>query len=491
MQVFISYASENQEKANQVCDYLESHGKRCWIAPRNVQAGFVYGEEIIKGIENSDAFVLLYDAAANASQHVLREVERAVSKSLPMVVYRLERTKPSKAMEYFLLSTQWMNAEEDTEVSLEKLNSTLSKLAEEKETDGKLPDAQAEKTIEAAEAKEEAVGEKTVHNKKNGIKFATSVIVLVLLVVAVIVCVALAMGDEKPENTPTLTPDGTQESTEVPEPTAVPDEKKEVELQTGDYVSFGKYVPGGEAAKDGEGEIEWQVVEAGENGIVLVSTRILAIRPFDCAESGKFDRDNNGEVYDWDKLFDYTPTQMEEFRGSNQWETSDLRTWLNSNGIVHYPGKVPQNAATDEYGNAYGAEAGFLTDFSVKEISLIANSGYGVYLLTAEEAIRYAGEGTLRLETTPTDAAIAADETSWYQNYKEAGATDYIWATSTAADGSACDIYYVNITLVEKVFNTMYAASSGFGVRPAIRIFPKNVEWEGNGSRQEPYRIAQ
>lgn len=498
MQVFISYASENQETANQVCSYLESHGKKCWIAPRDVPTGFNYGEEIIKGIEQSDAFVLLYDACANTSQHVLREVERAVSKSLPMVVYRLDDTEPSKAMEYFLLSTQWMDGDEDTEVSLEKLNSALTKLIKEKETDGKSPEAWVEKAIEELEVKEKAVGEKTVHSKKTGIRFAASVIVLVLLVVTVIVCVVLVTGNEKPEKTPMRTPIDTQENTEPTkdvEPTTVPDEKKQVELKTGDYVSFGKYVPGGEAAKDGEGEIEWQVVEAGESGIVLVSTRILAIRPYDCAESGKFDRDNNGEVYDRNKKDSYTPMQMQEFRGSNQWETSDLRTWLNSNGIVHYPEKVPQNAATDEYGNAYGAEAGFLTDFSVKEISLIANSGYGVYLLTIEDVVRYAEEGTLRLETTPTEAAIAADETSWYQNYKskEDGVSDYIWATSTVVSGSACEIYYVDVYSGpdKNVFNAMYAAASGFGVRPAIRIFPKNVEWEGDGSRQEPYRIAQ
>lgn len=281
------------------------------------------------------------------------------------------------------------------------------------------------------------------------------------------------------------------QATEAPEPTEALYKGQKAELKTGDYISFGCYVPGSEAEKTENGEIEWQVVEAGEDGVVLVSTRILAIRPFDCAESGKFDEDSNGVIYDWDTPELYTPLQMMEFRGSNHWESSDLCTWLNACGAVQYPGKTPQNAATDEQGNAYGEEEGFLTEFRQEELSLIEASGNGVFLLTAEQALQYAEAGTLRLETTPTDAAIAADETSWYTRYRDAGAADYIWATATAAVGSACEIYYVNTTLAEKVFNTMYAAAAGFGVRPALRLYPAEVAWMGDGSRENPYRLAE
>ncbi|MBQ9766837.1 MAG: toll/interleukin-1 receptor domain-containing protein [Lachnospiraceae bacterium] len=485
MQIFISYASENQAVAEQVCAYLEAQGKQCWIAPRDVPAGFHYGEEIIKGIENSDAFVLLYDAAANASQHVLREVERAVSKALPMVVYRLDDTPPSKSLEYFLLSTQWMDAKEDTERSLTQLNEALTRLLAKKEDSKEWIEA----AIEAEEARNAAQDGEVKLDKP--VKLSLVLIAIVVLAIALGGLFFAMKNSGNTEEIPTPTPIAKiTEAVATEAPTEAPAVAQKAELRTGDYISLGSYVPGGEAAEEGEGEIEWQVVEAGESGVVLVSTRILSIRPFDCAESGKFDTDNNGVVYDWDTPEIYTPLQMMEFRGSNHWESSDLCTWLNTNGVVQYPGKVPQNAATDEYGNAYGTEAGFLTDFRKEEISLIANSGYGVFLLTAEQALQYAEAGTMRLETTPTDAAIAADETTWYANYKDAGATDYIWATSTAAEGSACEIYYVNTTLAEKVFNTMYAAAAGFGVRPAIRIFPEDVLWEGDGSRQNPYRLA-
>jgi len=51
-------------------------------------------------------------------------------------------------------------------------------------------------------------------------------------------------------------------------------------------------------------------------------------------------------------------------------------------------------------------------------------------------------------------------------------------------------MYYVNISLAEDAFATKYAAASGFGIRPAIRIFPAEENWAGDGSRQNPYRMA-
>ncbi len=470
MRIFISYASVQRELAMQICSFLEAQGKQCWIAPRDVPPGTNYGEEIIKGLDECDGVLLVYDKAANESQHVLREVERAVSKSLPIVVYRVEDVMPTKAMEYFLYSIQWLDAKEGGEVSLQEIDRALN-------------DRVADAT-EKKKAAEKETAEPAPEKKKWLLPVAAAAVVL-LLGIAV---TALNFGERKKE-TEEPTPTTTVAATKQPDPTEAV--VKNTEFRTGDYVSFGSYIPGGENATAGNGEIEWQVVEVADGSIVLVSTRILAIRPYDCAESGVYNQDNAGEVYDRNKAAEYTPQQMMEFRGSNQWETSDLCCWLNGVGVVQYPGKVPQNRATDEHGNAYGAEAGFLTDFTKKEQEMVKNSGFGVFLLTTEQAVKYAGEGTLRLETTPTEAAIAADETSWYKSYKASGATNYIWATSTAVDGSACKIYHVNTTLSEEVFGTLSAASAGFGVRPAIRIFPEGVAFTGDGSRQAPYRLAE
>ncbi len=482
MRIFISYASARLAEAEQVCTYLEENGMRCWIAPRDIPAGSNYGEEIIKGIEGCDGFVLLFDAAANASQHVLREVERAVSKKVPMVVYRLDETTPCKSMEYFLLANQWLDATGDKEQALRTLKAAFERYASEI---GNEPDDGNESTEPVTE---KAAGNENAEQTSGKAKPALKGYQMLLLAVAV-VAVMLVLGMVQKSREAKESPLPTSSVSEDGGNTDVSDGEKTF-LNVGDYVSFGSYMPGGKTAGDTEGAIEWQVVDCGEEGTLLVATKILAIRPFDCAESGTFNTDSTGATYDKNKKDSYTETQMREFRGSNMWEESDLRAWLNASGIVSYPGKVPQNGATDEWGNAYGAEAGFLTDFTKAEAALVTASEDGVFLLTKDEVERYAKNGALQPGTVPTEAAIAADESSWYLNYKDAGATDYIWATATAAEGSASELYYVDVALTGKGFQTMYAAASGFGIRPAIRIFTEEVSFVGDGSRQAPYRLA-
>lgn len=129
--IFISYASVEQDFAYKTCKYLEKTGKSCWIAPRNITTGNNYGAEIIKGLEECNVLVLLFSAASNDSQHVLREVERAVSKNIPIIVYRLDETIPSKSMEYFLFTTQWLNASKNPSSKLSELNESIERLFQE------------------------------------------------------------------------------------------------------------------------------------------------------------------------------------------------------------------------------------------------------------------------------------------------------------------------------------------------------------------------
>ena len=90
--VFISYSSKDERIANEMCTAFEKEGLSCWIAPRNIQVGKEYGGEIIKGIEGCKVFFLCLSKDANESQHVLREVERAVNRKLPIIVYQHEET---------------------------------------------------------------------------------------------------------------------------------------------------------------------------------------------------------------------------------------------------------------------------------------------------------------------------------------------------------------------------------------------------------------
>jgi hypothetical protein len=106
---FISYASENREKADEICAGLERRGLVCWMAPRDVRAGAEYADEIILGLERSAAVVLVLSEAANTSVFVLREIERAVSKEINVVPVRIEEVTPSPGLELFISGTHWLD----------------------------------------------------------------------------------------------------------------------------------------------------------------------------------------------------------------------------------------------------------------------------------------------------------------------------------------------------------------------------------------------
>jgi TolB-like protein len=107
--VFLSYASPDAVVANQVCEFLESHGVRCWMAPRDVKPGAAYADAIVRAINEADALVLVLSASAMASEHVSREVERAGSKHKPIVAFRVDAAALSAELEYFLSRSQWID----------------------------------------------------------------------------------------------------------------------------------------------------------------------------------------------------------------------------------------------------------------------------------------------------------------------------------------------------------------------------------------------
>lgn len=108
--VFISYSSKDSATANSVCDFMESRGIKCWIAPRNIMPGVEYSTAIIDAMNQCLVFILVFTESSNRSQQVVREVERAVSKGLHIIPFRLESCELSKDLEYFISLCQWVNA---------------------------------------------------------------------------------------------------------------------------------------------------------------------------------------------------------------------------------------------------------------------------------------------------------------------------------------------------------------------------------------------
>ncbi len=109
-EVFISYSSLDKDTADMLCAALEESGTACWIAPRDVMPGKPYGEALIDAINDSHIMVLVLSEHSNHSQQVVREVERAASKGIPIIPLRIADVRLAKSLEYFLSSCHWLDA---------------------------------------------------------------------------------------------------------------------------------------------------------------------------------------------------------------------------------------------------------------------------------------------------------------------------------------------------------------------------------------------
>ncbi len=110
---FISHAGEEKKLAIKIVRILEASGLSCWISRRDIAAGDVYGKDIINALESSHICILILSRLSNTKPGVHNEVERAFSKRIPIICLRVENVKPSKELEYFISSVQWIDAWEN------------------------------------------------------------------------------------------------------------------------------------------------------------------------------------------------------------------------------------------------------------------------------------------------------------------------------------------------------------------------------------------
>ena len=107
---FISYSSLDSGVAETLCEALEAAGSQCWIAPRDISPSREWAEEIIDGISVAGTMLLVFSGRSNGSPQVRREIERAIHKQIPVIVFRIENVEPTGSLEYFLSSQHWFDA---------------------------------------------------------------------------------------------------------------------------------------------------------------------------------------------------------------------------------------------------------------------------------------------------------------------------------------------------------------------------------------------
>ncbi len=446
--IFISHSSSDAVVAAEICRLLEQNQIKCFIAPRDIRSGREYAEEIVNGIDGSQAMVLLMSRAANTSPHVLREVERAVSKNVPILVYKLENVELSKSLEYFLMSHQWLSRERG-----ENYGEILAAARELEQT----------QTVE----KEGDVTEKKAAGGKKGRRRMWVGALAAVLVLAASLIGLQAAGIFPPN---------------------IRSAAESFHIKTGDTLVLGSYL--------GK-PIEWRVLyleeKDGRQTAVLISKYILTMKAFDAAESGKYNHDESRDYISRESEADQDLELQAYVRGNSCWQNSNLRAWLNAETeVVAYEGQAPISAAMSEHHNGYQNEAGFLNGFTDKEIKVLlerechtpGNALDGgeivtldrVFLLSEEELAWFDEAGLSRL-SEPTAEALEQDLSQWYEvSLSEYGVKEYCWWLRTPAEGYSSKVYLVeNGYGIEndEISNNIRKANAGlegFGVRPAVMI---------------------
>lgn len=445
--VFISYSSNDADIAQDLCSYLENNGRKCFIAPRNIPCGSEYAEAIVNGIDKSKVMVLILSESSNQSPHVLREVERAVSKSIPIIIYKLEDVDLTKSMQYFLMTHQWMDAKKTGDFS-----NVLACVENITDSDSK------ESTADNSEDKDKE--ENPISKTKNNMMKIIAAAVIILTVAVIGVSYSFISRDKK-------------ESSE---------NKNSVSIKVADTVKFGTY---------NDEDIEWRVLRVSDDGkeAVLISKNVLTMKAYDAAESGRYSYDKEGNNYIQDSKVDEDKQLQLQVCGNSDWSVSNIRTWLNSSAeVVKYEDQAPSMRSMIEQKNGYDHEPGFLYGFDENEIAAIKeteNTTAGnvlsdsdvittkdkVYLLSLEE-VKWFEEAGISLLAEPTQAAIDKDGTTWYKDDMEIfSVTAHYWWLREPVKEDSGRCYIVGNGNREELIYTRDVGLEGYGIRPAVTVY--------------------
>lgn len=108
--VFISHSEKDRPVAMAICDALEVQGIRCWIAPRDVQGGGFWKDEVVEAIERCRVMVLVFSSRSTRSRMVRRELSVAADGDIPLLPVRIEDVQPTGAFKFDLADVHWIDA---------------------------------------------------------------------------------------------------------------------------------------------------------------------------------------------------------------------------------------------------------------------------------------------------------------------------------------------------------------------------------------------
>ncbi len=295
-----------------------------------------------------------------------------------------------------------------------------------------------------------------------------------------------------------------------------------IAINIGDYVVMGRYY---------DEPILWRCVDIDENGPLMLSDKIISIKPYDAGGNNTANDSSHGRTLD--------NGQYRKLWGSDFWEDSNMRSWLNSTasaGNVEWLcGNPPTADKIWDGHNAYANEKGFLADgnFTVSERSIIKtvtqksllngyeysstrNANYhicnsGISSVVRNYATAYSSQVTDKMflldvkqvsrvyenRVTLGDAYYvgqptqeAVDNSNWKHSSLGTGKNLHYWLRSPYAGGVSGD----DVRSVYSDGTVIYYSASDYsvGVRPAFYINLSSViVTSGSGSETEPYSLAE
>lgn len=350
--VFISYASKDITVADKVCSYLESVGHLCWIAPRNIEPSNDYAAEIIKGLESSKILLLILSKNSNESEQVLREVERAAGKRIRIVVLNIQYVEAlSKSLEYFITQRQWIRAYDnsgklDLSSYVLKITSDTVERFKNSPTDFAVPE-------------NAGVVYKPRKQLVKQLMYAFMLMFICFILVLNIKNVFEIIGFTGHRNNSLV--------------------KKVDVLKEGDIITFGNYRGN---------PLNWAILKNRAGRITLIAVHPIAYKPYDVAHGGiysgvdfqqklrKYSMDSSAEVFVKEMIRNDAGEQFIYYRGSSDWRSSVLHTWLNSaENNVNYPSVKPGESNFNYYDYVdlredinNITEPGFLNSFSKEQL---------------------------------------------------------------------------------------------------------------------------
>ena len=122
---FISHSSKDMTNAMSLVERLESRGVNCWVAPRNIDAGANYSDEIVEGIRTSASLIVLISKDSLNSRHVQREVNLADDLRKPIYPVKLIDIEIYGGLSFYLSASQEVRLFEKTGDPVEKLITSI------------------------------------------------------------------------------------------------------------------------------------------------------------------------------------------------------------------------------------------------------------------------------------------------------------------------------------------------------------------------------